>query len=198
LSRAAVAILAAGRGERLGGDVPKPLLQLRGRALVSWALAAATATELRPVVLVVGHASGEVAREATEGVVVVRAHRWSRGIARSLRAALGVVEPYRQVTALCVGLADQPLVGSGAYSRLAAAHADGAELAVATYGGVRGNPVLLGRSLWAEANALDSDTGARALMGAHDVTEVDCTGTGDPRDVDTIDDLRAMEASMEG
>jgi molybdenum cofactor cytidylyltransferase/nicotine blue oxidoreductase len=198
LRRAAVAILAAGRGERLGGDVPKPLLELRGRPLVSWALAAATASELRPVVLVVGHASGNVSKQATEGVVVVRAQRWKRGIARSLRAALGVVEPYAQVSALCVGLADQPLVGAAAYARLAAAHAEGAELAVATYGGVRGNPVLLGRSLWAEANALDGDAGARTLMGRHGVTEVDCTGTGDPRDVDTLDDLRAIEASMEG
>ena len=35
--------------------------------------------------------------------------------------------------------------------------------------------------------------GARALMGAHDVVDVDCTGTGDPSDVDTLDDLRALE-----
>ena len=41
----AIAILAAGRGSRLGGDVPKPLVELRGRPLVSWALGAATASD---------------------------------------------------------------------------------------------------------------------------------------------------------
>jgi molybdenum cofactor cytidylyltransferase len=198
LSRVAAAILAAGRGERLGGDTPKPLLQLRGRPLVSWSLAAAVESGLRPVVLVVGHASAAVRSEATEAVIVVHANRWRRGIARSLRAALDVVQPYSQVGALCVGLADQPLIGSEAYERLAAAHADGAELAVATYGGERGNPVLLARSLWGEANELDGDVGARALMGHHAVVEVDCTGTGRPADVDTLDDLRAIEASLEG
>ncbi len=84
----AIAVLAAGRGSRLGGDVPKPLVELRGRPLVSWALDAATGSGLRPVVLVVGHHGDAVARVAPEGVVVVRSHRWRRGIARSLRAAL--------------------------------------------------------------------------------------------------------------
>jgi CTP:molybdopterin cytidylyltransferase MocA len=74
-----------------------------------------------------------------------------------------------------------------------AAHEDGAELAVATYDGTRGNPVLLGRSLWDEARALEGDVGARTLMERHDVVEIDCTGTGSPHDVDTIDDLRALE-----
>ena len=89
---------------------------------------------------------------------------WRQGIASSLRAALEAIAPYAEVTAVCVGLADQPQVGSEAYRRLAAAHADGAQLAVATYDGVRGNPVLLARSLWAEANELEGDVGARQLM----------------------------------
>ena len=92
---------------------------------------------------------------------------WRQGIASSLRAALEAIAPYAEVTAVCVGLADQPQVGSEAYRRLAAAHADGAQLAVATYDGVRGNPVLLARSLWAEANELEGDVGARA---AHEAT----------------------------
>ncbi|HEV3133730.1 MAG TPA: NTP transferase domain-containing protein, partial [Acidimicrobiia bacterium] len=75
----AAAILAAGRGTRLGGRVPKPLVELRGRPLVSWALGAATASDLRPVVLVVGHRGEAVTRAATEGVVVVRSRRWRRG-----------------------------------------------------------------------------------------------------------------------
>ena len=72
-----------------------------------------------------------------------------------------------------------------------------ATLAVATYGGRRGNPVLLARPLWAEARRLDGDVGARALMKDHDVAEVDCTDTGDPSDVDTLDDLREAERRLE-
>ena len=189
-------MLAAGRGTRLGGDTPKPLVELDGRPLVSWALDAAVASELRPVVLVVGHRGREVDRLAPQGVAVVRAQGWRHGIARSLRAALDALEGWAQVGAVCIGLGDQPRVGAEAYRRLARAGDDGAVLAVATYGGVRGNPVLLGRSLWAEARRLDGDEGARVLMRTHDVVEVVCDGTGDPGDVDTPEDLRAMEDAM--
>ena len=192
----AIAILAAGRGSRLGGDVPKPLVELRGRPLVSWALDAASASALRPIVLVVGHRGGAVGRSAAEGVVVVRSPRWRRGIARSLRAGLAALDPWAQVGAVAVGLADQPLVGADAYRRLAGAYRDGAHVAVATYHGQRRNPVLLGRTMWAKARELDGDEGARVLMD-EGVVEVDCTDTGSPADVDTLDDLREAERLLE-
>jgi molybdenum cofactor cytidylyltransferase len=192
----AIAILAAGRGSRLGGDVPKPLVELRGRPLVSWALDAATTSGLRPVVLVVGHHGGAVARVAPEGVVVVRSRRWRRGIARSLRAALEALEPWAQVGAVAVGLADQPLVGADAYRRLAGAYREGASLAVAAYRGQRRNPVLLGRTMWEKARGLGGDEGARVLMDEGAV-EVDCTDTGSAADVDTLDDLREAERLLE-
>jgi molybdenum cofactor cytidylyltransferase len=188
-----VAVLAAGRGSRIKGRTPKPLLEFRGRPLVAWALDAAQASGCAPVVLVVGHRATKVGAAALPGVVVTPARRWRRGIARSLRAALELLEGWAQVQAVCIGLADQPLVGPEAYRRLAAAHAAGAELAVATYGGERANPVLLARTLWPEARALDGDEGARLLMRLHVPVEVPCDGTGDPTDVDTLDDLRRLE-----
>ena len=192
----AVAVLAAGRGSRLGGDVPKPLVELRGRPLVSWALDAATTSGLRPVVLVVGRHGGAVARVAPEGVAVVRSRRWRRGIARSLRAALEALEPWAQVGAVAVGLADQPLVVADAYRRLADAYREGASMAVATYHGQRRNPVLLARTMWAQARELDGDEGARVLMD-DEAVEVDCTDTGSAADVDTLDDLRKAERLLE-
>jgi molybdenum cofactor cytidylyltransferase/nicotine blue oxidoreductase len=168
---------------------------LHGRPLVTWALDAARSTELHPVVLVVGRRGGDVIAAAPPGVLAVHARSWRRGIAHSLHAALDALEPFVQVDAVCIGLADQPLVSPEAYRRLAAAHAAGARLAVATYGGERANPVLLARPLWDEARALRGDVGARALMGEHAVVEVDCTGLGSPSDVDTLDDLHALEAS---
>jgi molybdenum cofactor cytidylyltransferase len=194
----AAALLAAGRGSRLGGDaIAKPLLELSGRRLVDWALDAALTAGTHPVLLVVGHAGDTVAATAPSTVQVVAATDWRLGIAHSLRAALDALEPHREIDAVCVGLADQPRIGPDAYRRLVAAHHQGAILAVATYAGQRANPVLLDRSLWPEAQTLRGDTGARALMSTHPATEVDCTGTGDPTDVDTLDDLRALEGRAE-
>ncbi|HEY5165814.1 MAG TPA: nucleotidyltransferase family protein [Acidimicrobiia bacterium] len=194
----AAALLAAGRGSRLGADATaKPLLELSGRRLVDWALDAAITAGTRPVLLVVGHGRDAVAAAAPPTVQVITATDWGLGIAHSLRAALDALEPHPEIDAVCVGLADQPRVGPDAYRRLVDAHQHGATLAVATYTGQRANPVLLDRSLWPEARTLHGDTGARALMSTHTITEVDCTGTGDPTDVDTLDDLRALEGRTE-
>jgi molybdenum cofactor cytidylyltransferase len=57
---------------------------------------------------------------------------------------------------------------------------------------------LLGREIWPAVRRLQGDTGARALMAEHAVVEVDCTGVGDPRDVDTLDDLRSLEEELTG
>jgi molybdenum cofactor cytidylyltransferase len=192
----AAALLAAGQGSRLDSAVAKPLALLRERPLIAWALDAVMASALRPVLVVIGAAGREVAAAVPSGVTVVPADEWSQGIAHSLHAALDALEGQVHVSAVCVGLADQPGIGAAAYDRLRQAHDESAQLAVATYHGVRGNPVLLGRDLWADARALRGDVGARALMGDHEVVEVDCTGTGDPRDVDTLDDLRALESEL--
>jgi CTP:molybdopterin cytidylyltransferase MocA len=189
----AVAVLAAGGGTRTGEPVAKPLLQLRGRPLVSWALDAVRTSGLGPVLLVVGYEADTVGAVAPRDIEVVVSTEWHRGIAHSLRAALGALSGRPGVDGVCVGLADQPLVGADAYRRISAAYDDGADLAVATYGGVRGNPVLLRRSRWGEAMRLEGDEGARTLFRQHPVVEVPCDGTGDPSDVDTLDDLRAME-----
>ena len=188
-------MLAAGRGERFGGGTPKPLAPFRGRPLVQHALDAACGSGLTPVVVVVGNGADDVARAivANENVVLAHNAQWRSGIASSLGAALRALEPRTDVSAVVIGLADQPLVGAEAYRRLARAYDDGARLAVATYGGERGNPVLLGREHWDEAMALTGDEGARVLLRRHAALDVPCDGTGSPNDVDTPADLAAAE-----
>ena len=195
-SQLAAVVLAAGRGVRFGGDTPKPLLELGGRPLVRHAVDAARASGLAPVVVVVGADGVAAALEAdvhSGAVRLARNDAPERGISSSLQAALRALEPDAGVHGVVVGLADQPLVGADAYRRLAAAFAGGAGLAVATYAGTRGNPVLIGRAYWNEAMALTGDEGARVLIRRHGAVEVPCDGTGQPTDVDTPQDLIALE-----
>ena len=91
-------------------------------------------------------------------------------------------------------LGDQPFIGAEAVERLVAAFAEGAKVAVATYGGKRRNPVLFSR-VWPLLEAeLAGDEGARSVLRRHPelVVEVPCEG-GDPTDVDTREDLRRLE-----
>jgi CTP:molybdopterin cytidylyltransferase MocA len=185
----AAAVLAAGRGSRLGGDASKPLLEWRGRPLVAWALDAVQASGLAPVVVVVGYRADEVRSTVPTNVEVVENPEWAEGIASSLRTVLGVLTLDAAVDAVAVGLADQPLVGAEASRRVAAP--DG-ELVIPTYAGQPGNPVKLARSLWPEALELRGDVGARALARDRAV-HVDCTDTGSAADVDTLEDLERLQ-----
>jgi molybdenum cofactor cytidylyltransferase len=188
----AIAILAAGRGSRLGGDASKPLLEWRERPMVSWAVDAALDSGLRPVLVVVGYRGDEV-RAALGGrdVQVVDNPDWDEGIASSLRAALATLTPMADVSGVCVGLADQPLIDPEVYRMLDAGTGGG--ITAPTYGGEPGNPVRLARSLWPEAMELRGDAGARMLMRDRVVDWIDCTGTGSAADVDTLEDLARLQ-----
>jgi CTP:molybdopterin cytidylyltransferase MocA len=191
--RVGVIVLAAGRGSRFGDEAPKTLARLGERPLVAHAVASAKASGLRPLVVVVGCQASEVAAAAGRDVEVIENPDWAEGMSTSLRAGLAAVVADRTVTAMTVALADQPRIGDEAYRRLVLAHADGAELAVATYGGKRGHPVLIGRSYFDEAMRMTGDQGARTLLAKPEVVEVPCDGTGEATDVDTPADLAALE-----
>lgn len=188
----AAVVLAAGLGTRFAGATPKPLVPLAGRPLLAYALDAARVSGLSPVVLVA--ADDSVAAVAPEGVTVVRNEAPERGIASSLQCALRALAARTDVDAVVVGLADQPLVGAGAYRQVGAAYAGGARLAFASYGGQRGNPVLVARDHWDEALTLTGDEGARVLFRRHPTVAVPCDATGSPDDVDTPEDLMRLES----
>ncbi len=55
--------------------------------------------------------------------------------------------------------------------------------------------MLIARGLWSEALELAGDEGARVLLRRHGVVAVPCDGTGEPTDVDTPEDLAALEST---
>jgi nicotine blue oxidoreductase len=115
----------------------------------------------------------------------------------SLRAGLAALPA--EADAVVVTLVDTPGLGPESVRRLVAA-AGSADAVQATYGGRRGHPVLLGRTVITEvAAATTGDRGAGPWLAAHPerVRLVPCDGTGDPRDVDVPDDLAAIAAGEE-
>lgn len=176
-------LLAAGEGRRLGR--PKALLELDGERLVDRGVRVLREAGCSPVVVVTGAAQVEVI-----GAVVVPNPGWPAGMGSSLRAGLAALPP--ACPAVVVALVDQPRVTPAAVARLIAAYEEGAEIAVATYGGAPRNPVLLRAGHFTGvAEAAVGDVGARGFLRAHPelVTPVPCDGVAAPDDIDTPEDL---------
>jgi nicotine blue oxidoreductase len=105
---------------------------------------------------------------------------WERGPGASLRCGLAALAPGTE--AAVVVLADGPELAPAAVERVVAAWREsGAPLVAASYDGVRGHPVVLGRALWGDV----PDEGLRGL----EPLLVPCDDLGAPGDVDYPSDL---------
>jgi molybdenum cofactor cytidylyltransferase/nicotine blue oxidoreductase len=179
----AALVLAAGGGRRYG--MPKALVEHEGSLLVERAVRTASAV-CDPVLVVLGARAVDVWRQADlTGATVLANADWETGMASSLRTGLDGLRGWPgRVDAVLVLLVDMPGMTPAALARMAE-HAAPDSLAVPTYDGVRGHPVLLGREHWAGVAATATgDEGARRYLVGRDVTEVDCTGLADPMDLD--------------
>jgi CTP:molybdopterin cytidylyltransferase MocA len=189
-------LLAAGQGSRFGR--PKALVELDGQTLAERGIGMLRAGGADPLLIVTGAAEVELGPD--HRIRIIRNDEWRTGMGSSLRAALRALSD-PEVGAAVVALADQPLVGAEAVSRLIAAHQAGASVAVAAYHGRPRNPVLLAREYWPEVTAMATgDQGARAFLRARPelVTLVECGDTGRPDDIDTPADLERIAVRKPG
>jgi nicotine blue oxidoreductase len=166
--------------------MPKALVEVGGRLLVERGLASLRDGGCDPVVVVLGAAADTVRDRADlDGAVIVTNEAWEEGMGSSLRAGLAAVAGTR-AQAATVLLVDTPGITADAVRRMAAGAKPDA-LAVATYHGRQGHPVLLGRAHWAGVAQLASgDVGARPYLAEHraEVVRVPCDDVADGADMD--------------
>lgn len=159
-------VLAAGAAERFGG--PKQAV------LLGPVLERVRRGSVDGVVVVLG------AHEVQTDAPTVRCAGWKAGPGASLRCGLESLPD--EAEAAVVVLADGPFVSPAAIDRVIGAWRRGAgDVLAASYGGARGHPVLLARSVWSQV----PDEGARAL----EPVLVPCDDLGEPGDVDYPGDL---------
>lgn len=116
-------VLAAGKGTRMGSDLPKVLHPAAGRPLVSWVLDAARAAGCSRLVVVVGHGAEQVRRSVAAPDVTFALQAEQKGTGHALAQAAGAVPDGATVLVLS---GDVPLVRPGTLLALAAAaEADG-------------------------------------------------------------------------
>src|SRR5262249_31648611 len=115
----AAILLAAGRGQRFGGEVPKLLVPLSGTRVLQAALQPCLASEVDSVLVVLGYQDREV--RATLGPIDRRIHwifapDWHMGMGHSLAFAVNQVP--KECQRLLVGLADMPWLEAQVVNKL--------------------------------------------------------------------------------
>lgn len=177
-------LLAAGAGSRFAGPDHKLLAPLKGASVVSYALSSMVSAHFGACIAVTGSvALGTL----PDGVTEVHNEDWATGQRSSVICAIQYAQAHN-FDAIVVGLGDQPFITSEAWQLVADTDSP---IALATYEGVRGNPVKLSSTVWDLFITTDGDpdVGARSLIHLHPelVREVACKGNS--ADIDTTEDL---------
>jgi nicotine blue oxidoreductase len=175
VSRIAAVVLAAGAATRFGS--PKQ------RELLPRVLERLAASPVDEIVVVEG--AYDLRVDSTRaGLRVVHCPDWELGGGASLRCGLAALAD--DVEAAVVILADGPLLAPEAVARVVESwRAEGGDVVAASYAGVRGHPLLAARAVWADV----PDEGLRVV----EPRLVPCDDLGAPGDVDTREDLDALD-----
>jgi molybdenum cofactor cytidylyltransferase len=197
-------VLAAGRGERFGGD--KLLAPWRGRPLLWHALARIRHAMdqgllVRGCVVIRPHARllEELVREA--GLMPVVNPTPSSGLGSSIRAGLEWATQHAGAgsAAAAIVLGDQPVVPPEVLAALIGAWNSRKGLVLRPrYAGAPdepGHPTVIDRSLWPLANELTGEAGLGPLLVAHGISILSLDVPGCNPDVDTPTDLMKLEGT---
>ncbi len=185
-------LLAAGTSSRFG-DENKLLVEIDGVPLVRRVAQCMARSRLGTLIAVTGFQGNRVA-DALAGLdlQIMRNPEYQTGMASSI--ARGVAGMDEQVSGAMIVLADMPRVSAPLIDRLVDAfeQARGEKITFPVDAdGRQGNPVVWPRAFFGELRALTGDTGAKALINAHqDVTlGVPVEGEAAFRDIDAPADL---------
>ena len=188
-------VLAAGMGKRFGGN--KLTTPWRGGVLLDGALATAFAAPVRRVTVVIGAnpGVGPAARafaetvQATDRLRLAPAGDFTLGLSASLRA--GIVALPGDCDGVFVFLGDMPAIPPDISYALAAALAQGAQVAAPIFEGRRGHPALFHRDQFTKLCNLSGDDGAKGVFETLDagLVLVETDDRGVLLDVDRPADL---------
>lgn len=182
-------LLAAGKGSRFDptGLRNKLLQRLPGGATVVVQAARNLQAALDVTLAVVPAGAAAVATPlSAHGVAVTECGDADKGMAASLTHGL---RASGSADGWIIALGDMPFVQPDTIRRLVRALAQGADIVVPSYKGIRGNPVGFSRVHLERLLQLSGDAGARQLLQVYPVTEVAVDDPGIHRDIDRPADL---------
>jgi molybdenum cofactor cytidylyltransferase len=183
-------ILSGGASSRM--EQPKGLLILHGKSFLQHIVDTAMDAGIRDSVIVLGAGHDEIRKSLGwfGGRAVVNP-RWETGQLSSIVAGIEAMEG-RGHDGILLWPVDHPLITAALLGDMVRAFQDAAPpIVVPTYGGRRGHPLILSRTLFDEVRLAPRSVGLRAVVHAHnDICEVPTEEDGVLINIDTPDDYR--------
>ena len=191
--RTVAIVLAAGASSRFGGT--KALATLWGSPLLQHVLDVAAVPGFAEVVVVLGHHADEIEeRLRWRSERRIRNPDPDAGLSSSLRVGLACLGPAAEAALIMLG--DQPLVRADVIEMLLKGFVSPVRpIVVPGYAAGGGqNPLLIHRAAWPLAFEARADRGLGPIVREHPGLVVRVEVDGFNPDVDTTDDLAALEA----
>lgn len=174
----AAVILAAGESQRMGQ--PKALVPYRGVTFVEHLIKATRHSRIGWTRVVLGAGAEEIrSKLRIDPAWIVVNSDWPKGQLSSIRAAIETLPAGTEGALVCP--VDHPLITPHVVARLIESfHATGQAIALPTYRGRRGHPVIFRSTLYPELLAASEEIGARQVVWNHakEIAEVETEEEG--------------------
>lgn len=197
--RLAAVVMAAGRSRRMAPHNKLLVADSSGITMIARVVDNVLASRARPVLVVVGHMAAQIEQAlAGRPVQFVHAAEYAEGLSASLKAGIAAVPADCAAAIVCLG--DMPLVTAPMIDRLLSAYDpdEGRLIALPTFRGKQGNPMLWDRRFFPEILGISGDNGARFLLGQHldSIAEVEMGDDAVLRDFDTTESLATLPPAL--
>lgn len=193
-------LLAAGESSRMQGAF-KPLLKWGKRTVIGECVHQMGASQLAEIFVVLGHREMEIRQTLSgSGVQYIINENYQRGMLSSVKAGLSLISP--NADAALFALVDQPMITKDIIDNLIDSFSAGEKgVALPTYRGKRGHPVIITAKYFDEIMQLDEDSpeGLRQFIDRRrgDTLEVPVDTTAVLEDIDLPEDYERLSKQAE-
>lgn len=187
--RIACLLLAAGEGKRFGAC--KQLALFDGKPLTAHALEPLARVFAENLYVVLGAHADNVQPIIAGSAHVINNAGWRNGIGSSIAYGVAEIEKRGMWDGIMIALADQPLLTSTDYLKLARRFDDNRVVA-ARYVERPGAPAIFPRKLFADLKQLDGDSGAKAILTRMNAEIVTISMEAAATDIDSMNDLKQI------
>jgi molybdenum cofactor cytidylyltransferase len=193
-------LLAAGESSRMQGSF-KPLLKWGKRTVIGECVHQMRNSQLAEIFVVLGHRELEIRQTLSgSGVQYAINEDYRRGMLSSIKAGLASLSPNED--AALIALVDQPMITKKIIDTLIEAfNAGGASIALPTFEGKHGHPIIISSKYFEDIMQLDEDSpeGLRQFIDKHrnDTLEVPVQTRAVIEDIDLPEDYARLSKGVE-